>query len=135
MQKIIIVLDGLSIDAIQPFVDEIVQNGSIALPVHISRDFFSTHFDPSFERHLSDYNAIFRRNGISDYEAVLRGDHPSSKSVYQVLADEIRDNHPNIDFGSIDRVIYNKEDSSWAELEFCLVFFGHSQWDEYVVGV
>ena len=135
MQKIIIVLDGLGIDAIQPYIDEVEEDGFIALPVHISRDYFSTHFEPNFERHLSDYNAIFRRNGISDYEAVLRGDHPSARNVYRVLADEIHGAHPNIDFGNIDRVIFSKEDNSWAELEFCLVFFGHVQWDEYVVGV
>lgn len=135
MQKIIIVLDGLGTDKIQPYIDDIVQQGFIALPLHISRDFFSTKFEANFQRHLSDYEAVLRRNGISDYETVLRGDHPAFSSVYEVLASEIRNAHADIDFGNVDRVVFSKDDTSWAELEFCLVFFNHSQWDEYVVAI
>ena len=135
MKKIIVVIDGVPGDKLQEIIEDAEEDGSSVTSYKLSRDYFSVRYEPDFDRFISDYRAILLRNGIADYEAVLRGDDPAHQSVYQVLADEIRAEQPELEFGKIDRVIFNQDDTSWAELEFCLVFYGHSQWDELVEAV
>lgn len=133
MEKIVILIDNLLPQTYQGILDEITENGDTPVVHSISRSFFPVTYNDMFARYLSDLEKVLASNGycISKDEMDIF-DENGIVDAYELLAKQIQAFYPQIDFSKIDRVVYSRDDTSWADVQFCMTFFGHAQWDLYV---
>ena len=109
---------------------ELLDSGVKPVIFRISNKLFPVRYCPATNSKVADYMSILTEHYFNlDYE-------PAPNTVFNLVALDILEENPDLDFSKIAKVVYSKDSHrAWREVEYGNVFFGRTSCKGLIVPV
>lgn len=109
---------------------ELLEAGVKPVIFRVSNKLFPVRYCPATNTKVADYMTILTEHYFNlDHE-------PAPNTVFNLIALDILEENPDLDFSKIAKVVYSKESHrAWKEVEYGKVFFGRASHRGLVISV